>query len=414
MRSGASIQGNEAGRVAEVLGVEGPYSFPEKLFQRIWARREFDPRDARTADGRRLKVIHPGLWNHLGGPDFCGARLEIEGELLTGDVELHLRARDWVAHGHASDPAYAKVILHVVLFPPGAAYTCGVAGRPIPIFALLPRLYHDLEEYAADAVIETLANRPSLRLIEELGAIPLPQLRTQLGLHAEARWEQKVRFAALRLARLGWVEACHHTHLEILGYRFNRAPMLRLASCYPLKLWSSGEFLIEQGLAEEQGSWSLQGVRPANRPRVRLRQYAAWAQSVPDWPTRLRHSRRLDPKPLASAGGIGTLGTASIRRERDFSSLREWWRREICGGVVGGTRLDTLICDGFLPLLAAETPSEATAWGEVWTHWYPGDLPALIRPGLRDLGLVHGGRLPLSQGLAQGLLGRLLARDRPA
>jgi hypothetical protein len=400
------------GIVQEVLGVEGPYSFPEKLFQRIWARREFDARDARTADGRRMKIVHPGLWNHLGGPDFREARVEIEGELLTGDVELHLRVQDWAAHGHSNDPAYANVVLHVVLFPPGAACTLGYGGKPIPVFAVLPRLFHDLEEYASNAAIENLANRPAFRLIEELGSIPLGQIREQLRLHAETRWAGKVHFASMRIVRLGWVEACHHCLLEIFGYRYNRAPMLRLASCYPLRRWSSGDFLIEEGLSAERSGWSLQGVRPANRPEVRLRQYAAWAQNLPDWPDILRTARESGALGWGSWPASEASDTGTIRRERDFSSLREWWRTQVCGGVVGGTRLDSMICDGFLPLLSAVDPSAGRIWGDMWMHWYPGDLPVLVRPGLRDLGLVRGARQPLSQGLAQGLLGWLIERER--
>lgn len=407
-----SFRRNESGLVQEVLGVEGPYSFPEKLFQRIWARREFDARGARTADGRPMKIVHPGLWNHLAGPDFREAKVEVEGELLMGDVELHLRVQDWAAHGHSNDPAYANVVLHVVLFPPGAACTIGYGGKPIPVFAILPRLFHDLEEYAANAAIETLANRCPLRLIEQLGSIPREEMCEQLRAQAEARWAEKVRFAAMRIVRLGWVEACHHCLLEIFGYRYNRAPMLRLASCYPLRLWSSGEFVIEQGLSAERSGWSVQGVRPANRPQVRLRQYAAWAQRLPDWPERLRNARKSGAVDGEAWPMNGVTDTAVVRKERDFSSLREWWRTDVCGGVVGGTRLDSMICDGFLPLLAAVDPPGGRIWGDMWTHWYPGDLPLLIRPGLRDLGLVRGCRQPLSQGLAQGLLGWLIERER--
>lgn len=393
----------ELGRVSEVLGIEGPFSFPEKLFQRLWARQEFDPRGASTADGRPLRVLHPGRWNHLGGPDFREARIQIGGQTLVGDVELHLRAQDWAAHGHAADPAYFNVILHVVLFPPPTVYTCGAGGRAIPNFALLTRLYHDLEEYAADSAIESLANRPSLRLLEVLGRLPGAEQRALLARWAAERWEQKVRFAGLRVARLGWVEACHHTILEILGYRFNRAPMLRLASRYPLLVWSSGQIAIEEALGTERDAWSLQGVRPANRPGVRLAQYARWAKAAPDWPERLR-SLRVD---MAQAEG----SVCKVRRDRDFSSLRAHWCREVCGEAVGGTRLDTLICDGFLPLLAAGARAEAGGWREVWTRWYPGDLPNHVRTGLRDLGLADSARMPLHHGLAQGLMGWMLAQE---
>ncbi|HEY0967019.1 MAG TPA: DUF2851 family protein [Opitutaceae bacterium] len=405
---------SEAAAVAEVLGVDGPFSFPEKLFQRLWARREFDPRDARTADGRRLKVVYPGRWNHLGGPDFRDARLQLEGEALTGDIELHLRAQDWAAHAHTNDPAYYNVILHVVLFPPALAYTYGMGGRPIPIFALLPRLYHDLEEYAANAAIEFLANRPSARLMEELGRRPLPELRGEFRRQTEARWAQKVRFAGLRLAKFGWVEACHHAALEILGYRFNRTPMLRLASRYPLVEWGSGKIDVAGALESERETWSLQGVRPANQPRVRLRQYAAWAATVPDWPERLRAALAVTATDgLAGVGGADA-DTRAIRSKWDFPSLREIFARDVCGGAVRGTRLDNLICDGFLPLVAADQADRAGGWGRLWQHWYPGDLPALIRPGLRDLGLVDGGPTPTSHGLAQGLLGWLLEQERQA
>jgi hypothetical protein len=65
-------------------------------------------------------------------------------------------------------------------------------------------------------------------------------------------------------------------------------------------------------------------------------------------------------------------------------------------------------------LIAADRPEGAGRWSAVWRHWYPGDLPASVRPGLRDLGLVDGGQTPTSHGLAQGLLGWLLEQERKA
>ena len=152
MKPGASPQ------VAEVQGLYGPFTFPEVLLQQIWRRGEFQQTGIRTLDGAPLEVLHPGRWNRLGGPDFRSARLRLGGVEVVGDVELHLRAEDWVAHGHADDPAYDGVVLHAVLFPPKSpVVTCRHDGRAIPVLVLLPLLWRGLEEYAEEAAVERLA-----------------------------------------------------------------------------------------------------------------------------------------------------------------------------------------------------------------------------------------------------------------
>ena len=171
--------------VAELQGLYGAFTFPERLLQQIWQRSDYDTTHAHTADGRLLKIRYPGRWNHLGGPDFAGARLNIGGQEISGDVELHLNAQDWYAHGHASNPTYDNVILHVVLFPCEEACTAGAHGQMIPILCLLPRLHHGLEEYAADAAIEQLAGRPLHRAQEKLGLLSNRELDTVLRDHAQ-------------------------------------------------------------------------------------------------------------------------------------------------------------------------------------------------------------------------------------
>jgi hypothetical protein len=86
----------------------------EVMLQRRWAGAEF-PAWISTESGERLRLLYPGTWNLGPGPDFRDARLLAEsGHLLRGDVELHRRERDWIAHGHDRDPAYAEVVLHVL------------------------------------------------------------------------------------------------------------------------------------------------------------------------------------------------------------------------------------------------------------------------------------------------------------
>ena len=198
--------------VEEFQGLYGPFAFSERLLQRIWAQRAFDGKAAASADGRRVEILEPGRWNRLGGPDFRDARLRLGGKEIVGDVELHLRARDWVAHGHALDPAYANVVLHVVLLPTQEP-TVGTAGREIPVLALLPLLPHDLEEFAADEAVEALAARPASLAPASLAELPATAREEVLIRQARRRWEGKVEHARQRLARLGWEGACHHAAL---------------------------------------------------------------------------------------------------------------------------------------------------------------------------------------------------------
>ena len=65
-------------------------------------------------NGASLRVLSPGRWNRMPGPDFRGAKLELNGTVLRGDVEVHGKTSDWISHGHSGDPAYDGVILHVV------------------------------------------------------------------------------------------------------------------------------------------------------------------------------------------------------------------------------------------------------------------------------------------------------------
>lgn len=392
--------------VEEIQGLYGAFSFPEKLLQKIWLRGDFDRAAAVTTDGRRLRVAHPGKWNLLGGPDFTSARLRLgdaNGHEINGDVELHLRAPDWDAHGHARDPAYDRVILHVVLFPPEPGHvTRGAGGREIPVLALLPLLHRALEEFAADEAVESLANRPLARLPDELGTLAPVELDALLLRHAAVRWRQKLHFARLRIQRLGWESTCHHAGLEILGYRFNRAPMLRIAGQVPLAHWADGRVEPDEVFAAEAEGWSLHGVRPANHPRTRLRQYAAWVRARPDWPACV--AELAAALPSVEWGG-------PTRDRRRAHGLVAWRRRisdAICGNVVGGTRLNNLICDGVFPLLAAWTDRDPAG---LWYHWFAGDLPPLLTGGLRQLGYFDGRAQPACHGAAQGLLGWFLERE---
>lgn len=380
--------------IAEVQGLYGPFTFSERLLQKIWDRGDFDRERLATVDGRTVVVEHRGKWNGLAGPDFQQARMRIGDTTKAGDVELHLYAEDWAAHRHAEDPAYRDVCLHVVLFPPPAAHrTVGYDGSEIPLVALLPLLRHDLEEYAAEEAVETMANRSCDHLRDALRELGAEQVRQRLMDGALRRWQRKVHFAKLRIERLGFEEACHQTALEVLGYRFNRVAMLNLAARHPLKQWSAlGAEAIEIILIEEHANWARGGVRPANQPRRRLQQYAQWVAACPHWPGDLIKAAAAWPQ-LALADS-----TRSVRGSGGLSEVKTHIAHHVCGGALGGTRLDTMVCDAMLPLVSAHSGWNLSG---VWWHWWPGDLPGFAEAVRAETGRIIS---PFCQGAVQGLI----------
>lgn len=80
----------------------------------IWQHNLWNRRNLQTVDGRDVQIIDTGTRNNDAGPDFHNAKIKIDGQLWSGDVEMHVRASDWYRHHHDSDKAYDSVILHVV------------------------------------------------------------------------------------------------------------------------------------------------------------------------------------------------------------------------------------------------------------------------------------------------------------
>lgn len=386
-------------------GLYGPFTLPERVVQKIWLQQDFAAASARLTDGRTFEVLHPGRWNLQGGPDFRGARLRLGGEEVTGDVEVHFHAADWRAHGHGANPAFDRVVLHVVLFPLPARETPARHrdGRVLACLELLPLLHRDLEDYAADDALEVLTAQDRARRLTDLLNRPRADVHELLRAGAERRWVRKVQFARQRLAQLGWESAAHHTVLEILGYRHNRVPMLGVAERWPLEQWGSAGVETE-AFSHFHDRWQRHGVRPANHPGLRLAQYAAWCRHAPDWPHRLLRCAQAG---WAAAGDNG-VGAGQFRRRAAMSGVREQLWMEVTGRAVSGARFHTLVTDGFLPLLAAGSAQELGGW---WFHWYPGDLPGQVRQSLGRLGVVGGPDCPWCNGWAQGMLAWLIEQQ---
>ena len=86
----------------------------EELLHFIWKTNKLQQKALKTVDKASIQILHPGIHNMASGPDFFNAKIEINGQLWAGNVEIHLKSSDWYAHHHETDPKYDNVILHVV------------------------------------------------------------------------------------------------------------------------------------------------------------------------------------------------------------------------------------------------------------------------------------------------------------
>ncbi len=392
-----------ADEVREVQGLYGPLRISERLLQRIWERRDYSESRLRTLDGRRIRVLRTGSWNHLEGPDFLDATLEIEGELVRGDVEIHFRSRNWREHGHHLDPAFSSVVLHVVLFLPDSGEAEAVTskgGRPC-VCALLEALDCGLEEYAEQEAVRQLCGGDAADLSEAFAILPAEEGDEHLRRIAKGRWKAKVNWAATRLKGTTWEEVNHQVLLEVLGYRRNRAVMAAIALGHPLSSFCENPPDPDELFVARQGEWKLAGGRPANHPCLRLQQYVQMVSRKPNWPDLARESS------LGLEPGGEDDETSRFRKRRGMPRKREALAEGALGGAIGGSRLNTWVVDGLLPLVTADTGQDLFGW---WFHWYAGDAPEGLVRFLREIGVTGKPSGPLCNGWVQGGLGAVTAR----
>ena len=93
-----------------------PAKVSERQIIKIWQHQLLDGTKLTTEGGEPIKIIYPGRINDDRGADFRDAVIATSGELIKGDIEVHVKSSGWRAHRHHQDSAYNQVILHVVMW----------------------------------------------------------------------------------------------------------------------------------------------------------------------------------------------------------------------------------------------------------------------------------------------------------
>jgi len=299
---------------------EDAESPPERLLQAIWLHQRVLRDQLKTLDGVPVRVLHPGFHNVEGGPDFRGAMVQIgERAPVLGDVEVDLRASGWHSHGHDCNPAFQKVVLHVVWYAERSA-----AGSP-PLLPLRDSLDAPLGELSLWLGGENAPGFPEQlrgKCCAPLRHLPEERLIDLLHQAAGVRLRSKGSLFGARAKQVGWEQSLWEGLFRGLGYKNNVWPMQRLgelrlrwnhdgdsggsSQTLQARLLGLSGLLPAELTRNEVGAdtylravwdrwwrerdgfsdvvlprtlWRLHGLRPANHPQRRLALAAGWSVS---------------------------------------------------------------------------------------------------------------------------------------
>ncbi len=381
-------------------------------------------------EGKQLSVLQAGRLNKTRGPDFLSSRFCLDGVVYQGDVECHLRQREWYSHGHHLDNAFSNVILHIVgTRTPGKQKTVNhkMSGRSIPDFYLpvktnapafcscsarnIPR--NILEDQALErfkikehVFTKMLAEKSFEQVFYEafFRALGYPQNADNFNSLAE-----RLNYAWLQdLSARIWIDE----HI-LLALYLGQAGLLPFEAADEYSKTLSMHFSRYRkflpGALQDGGQWRFAAVRPLNHPHFRL---AAWC--------RLFHLQNEWP---------GRLLSELFRQRQSFSKLfkllhnyfsgtcTSYWQTHYAldkslgpsgaGFFWGRARIIEIIINVLLPLLAAQAAQEKSSGFHMYLEefylWLP--LKSLYSAQLKQFPwLAEAGKVWPAQALYQAAL----------
>lgn len=254
----ALICGRGAQEKASTLISKPPIS--ERLIQSIWAEKHLKADAIQTLTGKPVKVLNPGRWNEESGPDFISGEISIGNQILKGDVEIHIRASDWLRHKHDSNYEFNRCILHAFLTDDdGEKYDTLFNGIKIERLCLESFLEPDLETlrqiYSADDYNyrEDAGVGKCSPIIRKLA----PEfLHKFLDLAGDRRMEEKAERLRQQLAGESYDQVFYQALMTSMGYKGAKTLFFLLSKRTPI-----AELLdYSQGKSEEERILIIQSI----------------------------------------------------------------------------------------------------------------------------------------------------------
>lgn len=278
----------------------------EDLLHFAWRLKRFDLSDLQTTDGQTIEILQFGEANRHAGPDFTNARIRLDNTLWAGNVEMHLKASDWLQHRHQEDRSYDNVILHVVLEEDEVIYRSN--GQRIPCLELRRRIPQKIARIYKSLLVSEHwipCQHQWFQVIDSVKAFWLDRLLIE-------RLEERTIDMARRLHANGqdWELTFYQLLARGFGMRVNVEPFEQLARSLPLHLLQRyknnlfqleallfGQAALLEGAFEEEyprklqkeyrflqqkhqlraihaQQWKFMRMRPANFPSIRIAQFA--------------------------------------------------------------------------------------------------------------------------------------------
>jgi hypothetical protein len=208
-----------------------PAAFPEKRVLEIWRSSLQGRTDLVTEENEPVMIVYPGRPNDDRGADLHDAVIATRRGLLKGDIEIHVKSSHWWTHRHHQDPAYNRVILHVVYWDDAGRATVLQNGSSVLTLALCHYVGAATDRSVTPPYSYQKLSMPCRNAVYRGNASLVGKILDEAG-------EQRFLSAAARLQKemllSGPGQSLYQGIMTSLGYSKNKETMAKLASRMPL------------------------------------------------------------------------------------------------------------------------------------------------------------------------------------
>jgi len=221
--------------------------FSEQFLYHIWDAQHLIV-NLRSVSDKTLKIKFPGRWNTDSGPDFKDAIIEIQGEIIKGDIEIDLTSYNWKSHSHNENPEFNNVILHVIYEDNGKhPVTISENGNRIEKLEIKDQLDEDIGKLIEHYGVKPYSENPKeCSLFQQMDFDQTKKVLIKSGIE---RFESKIKRFSAEHYFSNFDQLLYMGLMEAMGYSKNKYQMLQIALQIP---YEKLKIYFEKGMTYEE------------------------------------------------------------------------------------------------------------------------------------------------------------------